>query len=681
MGGSSSKVPATRPDGRPEQQDPSLPSTVMETVQNLKIHKVSSVERKQSTLFSLSAQGLITHFSPLRRGKSDQSFRSRLLLVLQYLFPILDWAPQYNLQFLKSDICSGIAIATLAIPQGISCAKLANLPPIMGLYTNFVPPLIYAVLGNSRELSVGPSSILSLVLGSILSEVLSPEIQPTLYLQVALTATFFAGLFQASLGLLRLGFVMDYLSKPTLMGFMHGAAIITVMEQLKNLLGLIHFTKKTGLVGILGSIYDNRGEFSGETLAMGLLILVFLMIATKLSSKRPHLFWVGVVAPIASLILSTIFVFSTKAHTRGIKIIGHTEEGINPPSLKMLIFKGPYTAQAVKIGVATGILGLTDVIAQGRTFASFRNYQINENKEIRGVGVMNVIGSCFSCFVASGSLSRTTLNHSTGSKTTVSNIVMASILLVMMRFLMPLIHYTPNVNFAAIIIMAVIKIIDFKAASRLWKVDKLDFITYLSAFFGVTFLTVQTGLIIAVGISIFKILMHVTRPNIVMMGNVPGTQSYRNLEQYEDAKRVSSFLILGVESPIYFANSTYFKLRILRWVKEEEERAISNVECGIKCVVLDMSTVTAIDTTGIEALLQLQKTLKKRSLELVLVNPVGDVAVKLRASEAWKIFGSKRIYMRIDEAIAAISWLLNGMPSKATFNKKSWIIYDNEIAI
>ncbi|KAK8914029.1 putative sulfate transporter 3.4 [Platanthera zijinensis] len=241
---------------------------------------------------------------------------------------------------------------------------------------------------------------------------------------------------------------------------------------------------------------------------------------------------------------------------------------------------------------------------------------------------MNAAGSCFSCYMASGVLTRTALNHNTGNKTTVSNIVMASIVLVMMTFLMPLIHYTPNV-----------------------------------------------------GISIFKILMHVTRPNIVMMGNVPGTQSYRNLEQYKDAKRVSSFLILGVESPIYFANSTYFKHRILRWVKEEEERAISKLECGIKCVVLDMSTVTAIDTTGIESLLQLQKTLKKRSLELVLVNPVGDVAKKLRASEAWKIFGSKRIYMRIDEAIVAISWLLNGMPSNATFNKKSWIIYDNEMAI
>ncbi|KAK8914033.1 putative sulfate transporter 3.4 [Platanthera zijinensis] len=540
MGGSSSKAPVIRRDGRPEQQDPSLPSTVMETVQNLKIHKVSSLERKPSTLGLGSAQGLITHFFPFRWGKLEESRSSRLLLALQCLFPILDWAPKYNLQFLKSDICSGLAVATLAIPQGISCAKLANLPPIMGLYTNLVPPLIYAVLGNSRELSVGPASISSLVLGSMLSEVVSPEIQPTLYLQLALTATFFAGLFQASLGLLRFQ-----------------------------------------------------------------------------SSKRPRLFWVGVVAPIASLILSTIYVLSTKANNRGIKIIGHAQEGINPPSLKMLIFKGPYTVHAVKIGVASGILGLTDVIAQGRTFASLRDYQINENREIRGVGVMNVIGSCFSCFAASGSLSRTTLNYNTGSKTTVSNIVMASIVLVMMTFLMPLIHYTPNVIFAAIIIISVVSIVDFKAASRLWKVDKLDFITYLSAFFGVTFITVQTGLIIAVGISIFKILMHVTRPNIVMMGNVPGTQSYRNLEQYKDAKRVSSFLILGVESPIYFANSTYFKHRILRWVKEEEERAISKLECGIKCVVLDMSTVTAIDTTGIESLLQLQKTLKKRSLEVI----------------------------------------------------------------
>jgi sulfate transporter 3 len=228
-------------------------------------------------------------------------------------------------------------------------------------------------------------------------------------------------------------------------------------------------------------------------------------------------------------------------------------------------------------------------IAVGRTFASINNYQVDGNKEMMAIGIMNMAGSCASCYVTTGSFSRSAVSYSAGCKTAVSNIVMAAMVLVTLLFLMPLFHYTPNVILSAIIITAVIGLIDVRGAAKLWKVDKLDFLACVSAFLGVLLVSVQMGLAIAVGISLFKILLQVTRPNLVVEGLVPGTQSYRSVAQYGEAVRVPAFLVVGVESAIYFANSMYLVERVLRFLRDEEERALKSNLPSIRCVVLDMS--------------------------------------------------------------------------------------------
>jgi len=297
----------------------------------------------------------------------------------------------------------------------------------------------------------------------------------------------------------------------------------------------------------------------------------------------------------------------------------------------MLTFSGSYVALTIKTGIMTGILSLTvrtmqrlilspsrrsslnascefdtsiksqflpnqifsmqmqEGIAVGRTFASINNYQVDGNKEMMAIGIMNMAGSCASCYVTTGSFSRSAVNYSAGCKTAVSNIVMAAAVLVTLLFLMPLFHYTPNVILSAIIITAVVGLIDVRGAAKLWKVDKLDFLACMAAFLGVLLVSVQMGLAVAVGISLFKILLQVTRPNMVVKGLVPGTQSYRSVAQYREAVRVPAFLIVGVESAIYFANSMYLVERVMRFLRDEEERALKANQSSIRCVVLDMS--------------------------------------------------------------------------------------------
>ncbi|MBA0589978.1 hypothetical protein Gorai_018699, partial [Gossypium raimondii] len=179
---------------------------------------------------------------------------------MQYFLPILEWGPRYTFQFLKSDLISGITIASLAIPQGISYAKLANLPPILGLYSSFIPPLIYAMMGSSRDLAVGTVAVASLLIGSMLGDEVNATENPALYLHLAFTATFFAGLLQASLGLLRLGFIVDFLSHATIVGFMGGAATVVILQQLKGILGLQHFTQSTDIISVLRSVFSQIHE-------------------------------------------------------------------------------------------------------------------------------------------------------------------------------------------------------------------------------------------------------------------------------------------------------------------------------------------------------------------------------------------------------------------------------------
>ncbi|KAJ7951807.1 sulfate transporter 3 1 [Quillaja saponaria] len=628
----------------------------------MEIHKVRLPP--ETTTFNKLKNRLTEIFfpdDPLYRFK-NQTWFMKLLLGLQYLFPIFQWAPEYNLRLLRSDVISGLTIASLAIPQGISYAKLANLPPIVGLYSSFVPPLIYSLLGSSRHLGVGPVSIASLVMGSMLSETVSYNEDPILYLQLAFTATFFAGLFQASLGILRLGFVIDFLSKATLVGFTAGAAVIVSLQQLKGLLGIAHFTSKMQIVSVLISVFKQREEWLWQTMLMGFCFLAFLLTTRHISMRKPKLFWVSAAAPLTSVVLSTLLVFLLRHKAHGIAVIGHLPKGVNPPSANMLYFNGRYLALAIKTGIVTGILSLTEGIAVGRTFAALKNYQVDGNKEMMAIGLMNIAGSCSSCYVTTGSFSRSAVNYNAGAQTTVSNIILASAVLVTLLFLMPLFYYTPNFILAAIILTAVIGLIDYQAAYKLWKVDKLDFLACLCSFFGVLFISVPLGLAIAVGVSVFKILLHVTRPNTLVLGNLPGTQIYQSLNRYREALRVPSFLILAVESPIYFANSTYLQERILRWIREEEERIKANNESTLKCIILDMTAVTAMDTSGIDTISELRKMLEKRSLQLVLANPVGSVMEKLHQSKILDSFGLRGLYLTVGEAVADISSLWKAQP-------------------
>ncbi|KAF2291485.1 hypothetical protein GH714_024663 [Hevea brasiliensis] len=530
----SSTVHSTDEDHETKEMDIRSLSSSRRQPQNAPhIHKVG-VPPKQNFLKEFKATVKETLFAddPLRPFKDQPGSKSS------------SWACKQSSPSLNGDI---------------GYAKLANLDPQYGLYSSFVPPLIYAFMGSSRDIAIGPVAVVSLLLGTLLQNEVDSKKDAEAYRRLAFTATFFAGITQATLGVFRLGFLIDFLSHAAVVGFMGGAAITIALQQLKGLFGIQNFTKKTDIVSVLHSVFGSAHHgWNWQTIVIGVSFLAFLIFAKYIVRKKnKKFFWVPAIAPLISVILSTFFVFITRADKHGVQIVKHIEKGINPSSVKEIYFSGEFLLKGFRIGVVAGMIGLTEAIAIGRTFASMKDYQLDGNKEMVALGTMNVVGSMTSCYVAT----------------------------------------------------AVVGLVDFEAAILIWKIDKFDFIACMGAFFGVVFSSVEIGLLIAVSISFAKILLQVTRPRTAILGKLPGTNAYRNIQQYPGATKVQSVLIVRVDSAIYFSNSNYIK-----------ERSFS------------MSVA-----------------------QLILANPGPVVIDKLHASNFATTIGEDKIFLTVADAVASCS--------------------------
>jgi len=590
------------------------------------------------------------------RGKSGGT---KVILGLKFLFPILDWLSTYTPRKAGGDLLAGLTIASLAVPQDLGYAKLAGLPIVHGLYSSFVPPLVYAVLGSSRDIAIGPVAVVSLLLGTLLKQQFNPTKNPQAYLELALTATFFAGIFQTALGFLRLGFIITFLSHAAIVGFMAGAAITIGLQQLKGLLNITDFTNKTDFISVMKSVFSETHEWNWRSIVIGLSFLAFLLTAKFVAKKHKRLFWVAAIAPLISVVLATVFAYVFRVDKHGVKIVGFIPKGANPPSAHLIHLTGATVGPAVKIAIVAALIALTEGVAIGRTFAALKDYRIDGNKEMMAFGIMNLCGSVTSCYVTTGSFSRSAVNFQAGVYTAMSNIVMAIVILITLVALTPLFKYTPNCILSAVIISAVTSLIDLRAAWLIWKIDKFDFLACLGAFFGVFFVSIEIGLLIAVSISFVKILFNVTRPHTARLGNIPGTSIYRNVEQYPESTTVSGILAIRVDAAIYFSNSNYIHDKILQYLEEEQKRLAKAGDPSIQYLILDLTPVTNIDTSGIIAFEELQKTLKRRNIQLALANPGCLVIGKLDDAQFLQTLGSEWVFLTVGEGIQVCKMLLH----------------------
>ncbi|GAB2294747.1 Sulfate transporter 3.1 [Dionaea muscipula] len=514
------------------------------------------------------------------------------------------------------------------------------------------------MLGSSRDVAVGTIAVASLLIPSMLGKEINPVDHQEEYISLVFTATFFSGVLQAALGFLRLGFIVDLLSHATIVGFMGGAATIVCLQQLKGMLGLVHFTHHTDIISVMHAVFSQTHKWRWESALLGCCFLSFLLLTRYYSKRKGAFFWINAIAPLTSVILGSLLVYFTHAEKHGVQVIGHLKRGLNPLSLDKLAFRSPHLMMAFKIGAITGIIVLAEGVAVGRSFAVFKNYHIDGNKEMIAFGLMNIVGSFTSCYLTSGPFSRTAVNFNAGCRTAVSNIVMSMAVMITLLLLTPFFYYTPLVVLAAIIISAMVGLINYEAAFHLFKVDKFDFIICIGAYLGVVFGSIEIGLVNAVTLSLIRLLLVLARPKTVTLGNIPNTMTYSNTEQYPLAERVRGVLILQINSSIYFTSENYLRERILRWVYEEEERIRSSGETSLQYLILDMGAVASIDTSGIRMLEEVKRTMDMKDLKLALANPGSEVMKKLYKSNFIEAIGQDWIYPTVAEAADACSFAL-----------------------
>ncbi|WCJ29761.1 sulfate transporter 3 1 [Euphorbia peplus] len=302
-------------------------------------HRVNFEEpRSFGSTFKSNCKEIFFPDDPFRQFRNESTAFGKTKKAAQYFIPILDWLPNYKFRLFRYDLLAGITITTLAIPQGISYAKLANLPPIIGLYCSFVPPLVYAVFGSSKHVAIGNVAACSLLISDMLgSQVENVDDNSQLYMNLVFTATFFTGIFETLMGLLRLGFVVDFLSHSTITGFMAGTATLICLQQLKGMLGLNHFTHKTDVVSVLRSVFENKKE----------------------KKRKPKLFWVSAIAPMVLIVIGCLFAYFAHAEKHGIQIVGHLHRGLSPVSIQDLNFDPKYLPSTIKTGLVTGLVSLS----------------------------------------------------------------------------------------------------------------------------------------------------------------------------------------------------------------------------------------------------------------------------------------------------------------------------------
>ncbi|KAJ0040503.1 hypothetical protein Pint_26652 [Pistacia integerrima] len=600
----------------------------------LDLEKQGLADRTQWLLNPPEPPGLLRAFketvSPFGnklQSLNRQSRPKRVVSVLQEVFPIVSWCQEYKAKKFKNDLLAGLTLASLCIPQSIGYATLAKLAPQYGLYTSVVPPLIYAVMGTSREIAIGPVAVISLLLSSM-----------------------------AAFGLFRSGFLVDFLSHAAIVGFMAGAAIVIGLQQLKGLLGISHFTNKTDVMSVMEAVWKSlyHHHWNPHDCILGCSFLIFILTTRFLGKRNRKLFWLPAIAPLISVVLSTVIVIITRADKHGVKTVKHIKGGLNPSSVHQLQFNSPHVGEVAKIGLIVAIVALTEAVAVGRSFASSKGYHLDGNKEMVAMGFMNLVGSFTSCYVATGSFSRSAVNFSAGCETAVSNIVMAITVFISLEFFTKLLYYTPVAILASIILSALPGLIDFSEAFRIWKVDKLDFLACMGAFLGVVIGSAEIGLLVAVTLSFVKIILISIQPGIDILGRLPGTDVFCDVNQYPMAVKPPGLLIVRIKSSLLcFANANFVRERIMKRISNKEDEDTKEKDGRtIQLLLLDMSNLMEIDTSGIASLEELQKHLDSKGIKLAIANPRWRVIHKLRlVNFVGKIAG--RVFLTAGEAMLA----------------------------
>ena len=545
----------------------------------------------------------------------------------QSFFGMPDWLALYRKDWLRPDIIAGVTAAAVVIPKSMAYATIAGLPVEVGLYTAFLPMVIYAFLGTSRVLSVTTSSTIAILTAAELGEVAANG-DPSSLLTATVTLTLLVGAILVIACALRLGFVANFISQPVLIGFKAGIGVVIVLDQIPKLTG-VHISKGTFLHNLISTI-QSVPETKLITLTFAICVILLLVGIEYFAPKAP--------APLFAIAGGIAGAYFLHLSQHGVELVGHIPQGLpsfTAPSLGLMAQLWPGA-----LGIA--LMSFTETIAAGRAFAKTDEPWPQPNRELLATGLANVGGALLGAMPGGGGTSQTAVNRLAGARTQMAQLVTAAVAIITMLFLAPMIGLMPQATLAAVVIVYSVGLIDPAEFLEILRVRRTEFIWALIAFAGVMFVGTLKGIIVAIIASIVALAYQVANPHLHVLGRKPGTNVFRpRSNEHPEDETFEGLLMLRPEGRIFFANAEQLAHKVRSRVEEEHPRI----------VVLDMRAVFDLEYTALKMLIEAEKKNRTRGLRLWLVGMNPDVLSMVQKSSLGEALGREGMHLNLEAAL------------------------------
>lgn len=552
---------------------------------------------------------------------------------IKKLIPILEWLPKYNVSTFKGDVIAGITVSVILIPQGIAYALIAGLPPIFGLYTALVPQIIYAIFGSSRQVAIGPVAMDSLIVATGVATLALTKSDA--YILIAILLAFMVGVIQLLLGVFRLGFIVNFLSRPVISGFTSAAALIIGFNQFRNLLG-VDFVRSNQIQYVIQDIWQNSKLLNIPTTIIGICSIASILLIKKINKKLPY----ALIVVTLGIIL--IKFFGASLQLSEVAIIEKIPSGL--PSFDLPVIDIDQIKELFPIALTLVFVGFLETISIGKSLETKQDeYKIRPNQELIALGLSNILGSFFKSYPATSSFSRSAINQEAGGKTGISALISALMIVLTLLFLTPIFYHLPKTVLAAIIIVAVFNLVNIKGAIHLSKTNKLDFWLLLATFIATLFLGIEYGISVGVGLSIAVLIFRTSRPYIAVLGAVPDSDFYKNKDRFKNVIIEDDILVIRFDAQLFFANASYFRDNLDLLAEKKGD--------ALKLIVIDAESINRVDSTGVETLIERIKYFKKNGIDFYFAGVKGPVRDDLFRSGILDVVDINDFFMNIYTAV------------------------------
>ncbi|MCB0644200.1 MAG: solute carrier family 26 protein [Phaeodactylibacter sp.] len=546
--------------------------------------------------------------------------------------PLVQSLKGYNGKKFRGDLLAGITVWIMLIPQGMAYAMLSGLPPIYGLYAGFVPLLIYGIFGTSRKLSLGPVALDSLLVLAGISQFADRGSE--LFIQLAITTALIAGIMQVIFGLLKLGFLVNFLSHPVISGFTSAAALIIGFSQLGKLFGL-ELKRASHVHEILVQLVEHITAIHWLTFAIGIAGVAIILLLKRWNKKLP--------GALIAVILGTAAVFFFHLHQQGVAIVGTVPEGV--PAFQLPRWHWQEIRELLPLSFTLCLISFIESLAIAKALETDSKYKVIPNKEVIALGLAKVGGAFFSASPTAGSFTRSAINSQAGAETGLSSILTAILMGLTLLVLTPLFYFLPHAVLAAIVVAAVIGLVNIKEAIHLWKNDKRDFFMLLTTFLGTLVLGIQEGILMGMALSLIVFVYRNSVPHVAVLGKLPTSTMYKNISRFPDAIQQNDILIVRFDAQLYFGNANYFADTLKNLIEQKGKQ--------LRLFILDASSIHDIDTSGLYAFTEILDYLELHQIQFYLSGAIGPVRDILHKNGLMERIGQDCQFLRIHDAMTA----------------------------